>query len=188
MQPVLDIIPDAALLDTPNESDVNDFFNILLSSKEFVPSSKPLKVPGGYVIRGQAQTDGDSLISLLDKSVGDLDAKLKYFYVADPVEKSFEEVQELEKKVEMGEATINDLETPLILITGPDLASDSNIVLQAFASLIGIINLFYFVATCFPDSVTMENAISLLIPIIALQFAHEVGHLVIMLKDKVNIE
>lgn len=188
MQPVLNLIPEAALFNKPKQQDINDLFRLIVTSNAFVPTSKPEKVPGGYIIRGQPRVDGDELISKIDSAIGDLSNKLNYFYVADPVEKSFEEISALEAQMEFGDATLNDLENPLILVTGPDITQESQPSVQALAFAIGLVNVAYFSFTSFPDDTfTLQNSLTLLLPMLGLQIVHDLAHKIVAWKSKVRL-
>lgn len=188
MQPVLNVIPEAALFNKPKDEDVDAFFRLIVSSNTFIPTSKPEKVPGGYIIRGQSKVEGDQLISTIDNAAGHLSEKLNYFFVADPVEKSFDEIRALETQIELGDATMDDLESPLILITGPNITPESTMTIQFLSLPLSLLNVAYFSTTSFGnDSFSVQNILSILLPVLGLQIAHDLGHKVIAWKDKVRI-
>ena len=204
---VSELYPSLARLEivSPAEEMVDKFMKECINRKMFMVSSKPERVLGGYYIRGSNMISGDEevggieLSTKLDEKLADspLNDKLDFFYIADPAPVS-------DENFEMG-YTNSD---PVIFVTAKEpsvLYESSDFLTKLSVTSLGALSLFLFaLATCELQpllaekiEVTLQNEtpdISFLTStflqsissILAIQFAHELGHRVIAWKDKVR--
>ena len=121
---------------TPDEKKVDAFLSdVVVPSKAFSPTSKPLPVAGGWVVRGKNLcSSGDELIEKLDrKFAGDarLRDSISFFLVKDPFPDPEEQMR-------------NPTDWPQVLfVTGPDVARDPQMVLRSLVSSLGIATAWY---------------------------------------------
>ena len=120
----------------PDEKKVNAFLSdVVVPSKLFSPTSKPLPVDGGWIVRGENLcSSGDELIEKLDNEIaGDasLRESISFFLIKDPFPDLEEQMQ-------------NPTDWPQVLfVTGPDVARDPQMVLRSFVSSLGIATTWY---------------------------------------------
>ena len=106
-----------------SEEDADAFFAEVLGSKTFHPISRPERVPGGYIIRGDNRLTSkskptsktslsDELVAVLEKKLeqSSVAGKLQLHYIRDPTLVSEEQFE------------TNSYELSVIMITGPNLS------------------------------------------------------------------
>jgi len=120
----------------PDEKKVDAFLtDAVVPSKTFSPTSKPLPVVGGWIVRGENLcSSGDELIEKLDNEIAG-DARLRdsisFFLIKDPFPDPEDQMQ-------------NPTDWPQVLfVTGPDVARDPQMVLRSFVSSLGIATAWY---------------------------------------------
>eukprot|EP00578_Thalassiosira_sp_NH16_P028858 CAMPEP_0181092712 /NCGR_PEP_ID=MMETSP1071-20121207/9061_1 /TAXON_ID=35127 /ORGANISM="Thalassiosira sp., Strain NH16" /LENGTH=909 /DNA_ID=CAMNT_0023174903 /DNA_START=18 /DNA_END=2747 /DNA_ORIENTATION=+ len=180
--------------ETPDQKEVNAFLNdVVTPTKAFTPSSDPVPVPGGWIIRGKNECkSGEELINKLDLKIanaGGLRDKISFFVIKDPFPDS--------------EQILDPLNWPQVLfVAGPDVARDPALILRTAASSVGIATAWYgsiypFLANSklldraneameLADagmssdmSWLSEMSIPLFLSFMALQATHEVAHQVV---------
>lgn len=168
----------------PTLDDVNAFFAEALGRKTFNPISKPEKIPGGYVIRGENRLkNGDELVSALDEALqaSSVAGKMQVFYIKDPTLVTEEQFE------------TDTMEQPLLLVTGPDLSPDTNRFVKPIITALGGFSIASFgLAVCLstesatPESIywAEEMVSPLLFAVLGTQIAHEAAHQLVAVKDK----
>lgn len=167
---------------SPNEEDVNVLFTQVLGRRTFNPISKPEKIPGGYIIRGESKLkDGDELIAEIEKELLKTSAsgKMKVFYIRDPTLISDEQFES------------ESYELPVLMVLGPDLSPDTNRLVKPIVSIFGGLSISAVaVAACLSTDLNMDMGIiedmtgALTLAIVGTQAAHEAAHQIVALKDK----
>lgn len=172
---------------TPALDDVNVFFSEVLGKKTFNPFSKPERIPGGYVIRGENKLKtSDDLVSSLDEALQSksLVNKMQVFYIKDPTLVTEEQFE------------TDTMEQPLLLVTGPDLSPDTNALVKPIVTALGGVSIAAFgIAVCLatesaiPETLywSEEMVAPLLFAVIGTQIAHEFAHQLVGLKDKFKV-
>jgi len=180
--------------EAPDKKLVDAFLNdVVASTKAFNPSSKPVSVPGGWIIRGTNACDsGGELIEKLDKRIANdarLREKISFFLVKDPLPNQDE--------------ILDPLNWPQVLfVAGPDVARDPAVILRTAISSIGIATAWYgSIAPFLANSKLLDRAtetmeladagmpsdlswlsemsIPLFVSFFALQLTHEAAHLAV---------
>jgi hypothetical protein len=184
----------------------------VLDKTSFMVSNKVERVAGGYYIRGRNMIDGDSsglkLMAevekrlLATKTMFGNNEEFEYFYIRDPAPLTDEEL-ELEYR--------ND---PLFVVTGKNAtrfysfarpftkAAVSTLALASMVSFsvgaLGLTQLFLgqfeaamglaaFEHEEISGSILSSNIVHLVVPLMALQLAHEIGHRYVAWRDKVRL-
>jgi hypothetical protein len=135
----------------PTSSQVDALARTVLPPAKFSSSSKPQKVPGGYIIAGSHRYEnGDNLIEAIDRELAktSLSDKMTVLYAeslgkpADATEMLSESLRSLEQfDLDFDEA---DLESePVLYITGPDIVRERNRLGLTVTSILGIATSWY---------------------------------------------
>jgi len=167
----------------PSEEDAMVFFGIL-GKNTFNARSKPERIPGGFIIRGENKLEnGNDLVKALEakfkeSSIAD---KMNFYYIKDPTAVSQEKFEE------------GDFENPVIMLTGTDLSPDTNRLAKPVVTALGGISIASFaVAVCLSTDLKMDVDMvekmtsPLVFSILFTQVAHEAAHQIVALKDKVS--
>jgi len=195
-RPIFKILPDSMRKPgkEPSQDDVDIIFNNLISLKVFRPDSRPQKVPGGFIIRGDVenQANGDSIISSLDDIIEKcaLQTKVQCYYILDPFPPNREEIDSALSRAfeEMDESILDGFEKAVILVASSDTAPEFTWKERALASSVGVACISYFsVMTCYGGDFSFGHVLSLLGPVLFIQFAHELGHRAIAWKDNIDV-
>jgi hypothetical protein len=182
----------------------------VLDRKSFMVTNKVERVAGGYYVRGRNLIEGDTsgvkLMAKVEKSLRVMKSmfgsneEFEYFYIRDPAPLTDEEI-ELEYR--------ND---PLFVITGKNPARFYNFAspfTKAFVSTLALVSMVLFstgalglnqfflgqfeaaiglAAIEYKEihvSLLTWNIAQLVVPLLALQLAHEIGHRFVAWRDKV---
>ncbi len=169
----------------PSEKDADAFFAEVLGSRTFNPISKPERVPGGYVIRGENRLKtSDELVVALEKALekSSVADKLRLYYIRDPTLVTEEQFE------------TNTFELPVVFITGPDISPETNRLVKPLITVLGGFCVATFsLAVCFSNEDAVQDplwleqmASPLIMSILFTQLAHEAAHQVVAFKDKVG--
>ncbi|KAL7457665.1 hypothetical protein ACHAWC_010441 [Mediolabrus comicus] len=187
----------------PDKRLVDAFMNdVVAATNSFIPNSKPMSVPGGWIVRGTNKcSSGGELIEKLDRRVANdsrLREKITFFLLKDP----FPDPEE---------GFVDPLNWPQVLfIAGSDISRDPEVILRTVISALGIATTWY--GSIYPflsNSKLLEKAteamelsdagmpvdlswlsdmsIPLFLTFIALQASHEVAHLAVAKSKKFEI-
>lgn len=167
---------------SPSEEDVNVLFTKVLGRRNFNPTSKPEKIPGGYIIRGENKLkDGDELIAAIEKELSktSVSGKMDIFYVRDPTLITDEQFEN------------ESYELPVIMVLGRDFSPDTNALVKPIVSIFGGLSISAVaVSTCLSTNLNMDmNTLedmtgTLTLALIGTQIAHEAAHQIVAIKDK----
>ena len=122
--------------ETPDQKTLSMFLNdVVAPTKAFTPTSDPISVSGGYIVRGKNTCkSGDELIEKLDRRIANdarLRDKISFFILKDPFPNPEEQM-------------LDPLNWPQVLfIAGPNVARDSEVVLRTIISAFGIATAWY---------------------------------------------
>lgn len=189
--------------ETPDKRLVDAFLNdVVASTNSFIPSSQPMPVPGGYIVRGTNKcSSGGELIDKLDKRVATdarLREKITFFLLKDP----FPDPED---------GLVDPFNWPQVLfIAGPNVARDPEVILRTIITALGIATTWY--GSIYPflsnsnlldkanEAMDLSDAgmpvdmswlsdmsIPLFLTFIALQLVHEVAHLAVANSKKFEI-
>ncbi len=148
---------DDYVSEEPTEAQIEVLSKTILPAVKFSSSSKPQKVPGGYVIKGSHKfDDGDALIQAIDdeiaKSRPNLQDQLTVLYTPSygPMNDSdlqdMENIANMDMNTIMADPDVLDMfagSEPILYITGPNIVRDSNPVALAFTSALGLATSWY---------------------------------------------
>lgn len=167
---------------SPSEEDVNVLFAEVLGRRNFNPISRPEKIPGGYIIRGESNMkDGDELIAEIEKDLSKTSAagRMNIFYIRDPTLITDEQFE------------TESYELPVIMVLGRDLSPDTNKLVKPIVSIFGGLSISAVaVAACLSTNLNMDMSTiedttgALTLALIGTQIAHEAAHQIIAIKDK----
>jgi hypothetical protein len=122
--------------ETPDQKTLSMFLNdVVAPTKAFTPTSDPISVSGGYIVRGKNTCkSGDELIEKLDRRIANdarLWDKISFFILKDPFPNPEEQM-------------LDPLNWPQVLfVAGPNVARDSEVVLRTIISAFGIATAWY---------------------------------------------
>ena len=120
----------------PTNAQVQSLATDVLPGAKFSATSKPEKVLGGYIIKGENRNEnGDDLIAAIDRGLerSNLAEKMTVLYVPD-----FTFVAELDEAGEMGMVSVDFEQYPAILyVTGPDIVRERQRFLLSVTSALG---------------------------------------------------
>jgi len=171
----------------PTQDDVDYFFNVILDAKNvFNPTSKPERIPGGFIIRGQSKLkDEADVVEAIDNAFirSDLAENYNFFYVRDPTPEALEDMEDFFGK-------------PVLLLMGKDMAPETNRLILTFTSSLSLLLIFLFALGSFASNEVIVNRLQeanavgdydlewfngvfapLLFPIIGILGVHEAAHL-----------
>jgi hypothetical protein len=184
----------------PTLPQVQSLVTNLLPSAKFSSTSKPEKVLGGYVIRGNHKYEnGDDLIAAIDKEMAksSLGDKMTVLYAPDFT---------IFAKVEQDDFDLDLFDPeelpPVLYVTGPDIVRERQRVLLSLTSALALATSWYLSISPFLLNPTLAKriedqlaiadtgmaydlewltdlSIPLFLTFIAIQIAHEVAHLVV---------
>ncbi|KAL3817745.1 hypothetical protein ACHAXA_010965 [Cyclostephanos tholiformis] len=200
---VRSLLPESTRKKPLKEEYIDTLFSEVLRKDTFNPTErKPQAVPGGYLIRGESRVkskegmnDGDLLIEALDRkiAVSSLAGKIQVFYILDPTPPSGEEI-------------LNDEdESPVLLITNYDISPDTKPWVKPTVTFLGLASIAVFTLGSFAFNEDVINRVSasansdnsfdwlyslslpLALPLLATQISHEFGHLIVAVKNDIEI-
>jgi len=188
----------------PSEKDVEGFIRKFIDKKAFMVTSKPERVIGGWYIRGRNlldEEDNGSGVKLMDQLQQRVnDTSLQYFYIPDPSPLTDEEV-ELEFR-----------NNPLILVTANDPTKFYNYAdgrVKASVSTLGLVSMGIFALGVCALEPTLQDRLNaeianansggvvdiswltsiaseVMLSLLSIQVAHDLGHRIIAWRDKVR--
>lgn len=185
----------------PSLEDAEALVTRALGKDTFQSSSKPLSIPGGYIIRGVNKMKNSTiLLETLDAAMeaeGDWMEKFQVCYIMDPTPEAMNSFDSVDG-------------VPVLLVSTKDLSpSTSGIILYFFTFASFFLSLVFGIATYGANDVVMNrlneltnspDAVqvaefdwfkSLITPfflaLAAPQVAHEAGHLAVAWKNKIRI-
>lgn len=195
-----DLYPSIARLEGLHP-DMETVENILraLDRKTFMVTSKPERVLGGYYIRGVNQIEGDDsgtkLMDRLKRQLSDFDT-VEFFYILDP------------SPIPEEEYDLSQSRSPVLLITGKNASvfyNHANIWTKLAVTVLGVATMSLFATgVCVLEPAVQEqlnaatsaedvdlfwlthSVLQILGSLIAIQVAHEVGHVFVGWRDKVR--
>jgi len=183
----------------PTDDDIDVFFRKVCGKKTFNPYTKPEVVPGGVIIRGEncvGEDSIDDMVSAMEEKVkeNNLDKNLRLFYMLDPTPVTEEQINN------------EEYETPVILLTGADVAPETSFTTKGIISALGVVGIasFSLGALSFNDgfmdrltnaadlgdgnlSWISDLAAPLFLATLGIQLAHELAHRIVAFKDKFDI-
>ncbi|KAL7519057.1 hypothetical protein ACHAWX_003854 [Stephanocyclus meneghinianus] len=195
------MLPEVTRKQPLNEEYVTAFCKEVLDVNTFSPDGKPENVPGGFIIRGESRVksqqgrgDGDVLIETIGEKLAgsSVNKSVQCYYILDPTPASGEEILNEED------------ELPLLLLTNYDVSPNTNVWVKPLVSLLALTSVVGFALGSFSMNVEVLDratkaaeagsdlswlyALSFPIAwsILTTQMAHEVGHLIVALKDDVS--
>lgn len=198
---VQSLLPESTRKQPLKEEYIDVLFSEVLGKDNFNPTErKPQAVPGGYLIRGQSkiksikgEDDGDLLIEALDRKIAEstVARKVQAFYILDPTPPSGEEI-------------LNDEdESPVLLITNYDVSPDTKAWVNPTISFLGLASIAIFTLGSFASNEEIIGRINdansddidwlynlslpLAFSLLATQICHELGHLIVAIKDDIDI-
>ena len=201
---VSSILPECTRKGPVKEEYVDAFYAEVLGKDTFIPRErKPQAIPGGYVIRGDSKVkskegrdSGDVLIEVLDEKISksSVAGKIQAYYILDPTPPSGEEIMNEED------------ESPVLLITNYDITPDTAAWVKPTMSLVGLASIAAFSLGSFSFNDAVLDQISesansgdgnldflydlslpLALSLLGIQLVHEAGHLIVAIKDGINI-
>ncbi|KAL7543542.1 hypothetical protein ACHAXR_012847 [Thalassiosira sp. AJA248-18] len=197
---VKNLLPEVTRKEPVKEEYIDALYSEVLGKDTFNPKErKPQAVPGGYLIRGNSRVrpkegkdDGDVLVEALDEKISksSVAGKIQAYYMLDPTPPSGEEILNEED------------ETPVLFITNYDISPDTEAWVKPVVTFVGLSSLLVFSLGSYvfdQDIVDRINAPDgsldflydltppLAIAVLGTQLAHEAGHLIIALKDGIQI-
>ena len=200
---VTSIFPDATRKESavePTEEDAQLFLKTVLSSKTYSPTSKPEKIPGGYLIRGvNRMKSNDELIDAVSSALSKspLVDTFQFFYVRDPYPSDQDGPSTIDFENIWGE--------PVMVLFNKDISPERNGFVAALTTLITLFCVGIFSLEAFNDTPAIVSKIEAayndgnydldwLVPsvipiffyILATQLTHELAHQIFALKGKVS--
>lgn len=199
------LLPEVTRKSPVPEEYVDVLYDEVLGKDTFNPTErKPSAVPGGYLIKGEnkvksveGRDDGDVLIERLDEKISKTSAagKIQVCYILDPTPPSGEEIMNDED------------EKPVLLVTNLDVTPTTNPLVKAGVTFLGMASLAVFALGSFafneevlgqissatsdaPDGsldFLYDLSLPLAFSLLGTQLIHELGHLVVALKDGIEI-
>jgi membrane-associated protease RseP (regulator of RpoE activity) len=195
----------------PTQAQVDSLVQTILPKAKFSSSSKPIKVSGGYIIKGSHKYEnGDDLIDAIDR-------ELEKSFLADKMTILYtpnfgsalnttllftESIESLESSFESFDGYEEELQQPVLYITGPNIVRESNRLGLTITSILGIATSWYLSIYPFllndgigrrvdqelelleanlqPDlSWLTDLSLPLFVTFIGLQLVHELAHRVV---------
>lgn len=202
---VKNMLPEVTRKEPVDMEYVDALYTEVLGKDTFNPRErKPQAVPGGYLIRGESRVkskegmdDGDVLIEALDKKISEssVAGKIQAYYILDPRPPSGEEIMNEED------------ESPVLLITNYDISPDTKVWVKPAVTFLGLASVALFSLGSFSFNDDVMNQISasadageagsldllydlslpLALSVLGTQILHEAGHLIIAIKDGIQI-
>ena len=184
------------------EEYVDIIYEEVLGMDTFNPRErKPHAIPGGYLIRGESKVksiegkdDGDVLIEAIDKKLSktSVAGKVQVHYILDPIPPSGEEI------------LAGQDEKPVLYITNYDVTPDTQPLVKIGVTFLGMVSIVAFALGSFAFNQDIVDRISatsdltdldwlyelslpLALSVLGIQICHEFGHLIVALKDGINI-
>jgi len=210
MQELLPAVTGGKFGSAPSEEDVDGFFREILGKRTFNPVRKPQAVPGGYIIWGENKlpskegggnedssaatttSRSDELVALLQEgldtkeSMTEIKDRLQFYYMMDPTTPN-------EEMIDYGE----EQESAVLLVTGRDIAPNTNPLVKLGISLVGGVCIVGFAAGVLggggggddlEEVMKFQESLGMVIAAVFLpQFAHEIAHRVVAFKDEFKI-
>ena len=199
---VTSIFPDATRKNNamePTEDEAQLFLETVLSSKTYNPTSKPEKIPGGYLIRGtNKMKSNDEMINAVESALSKspLVDKLQFFYVRDPYPSDQDDPSQVDFENIWGE--------PVMVLFNKDVSPERNGYVATLTTIITLLCVGIFSLETFNDTPAIvskiENAYNagdydltwltpsvtpIFFSILATQLCHEIAHQLFALKGKV---
>ena len=198
---VKSLLPEVTRKEPVNVEYVDALMEEVLGKDTFnVRERKPQAIPGGYLIRGESKVksiegrdDGDVLIEALDKklSKSSVAGKVQVYYILDPTPPSGEEI------------LADEDESPVLLVTNHDISpSTTKPFVKPGVTFLGLASIAVFALGSFAFNEDVVSRIDssdgnldwlydlslpLAFSLLATQIAHEIGHLIIAVKDGIDI-
>ena len=194
---VMSLLPEATRKerDTPTDDDIDTFFKNCCGRKTFNAVSKPERIPGGVLIRGEnMMKTADEMIATMEEKLSlqpTIKDKLQFFFIRDPT------------PIPENAVETDVFESPLLIVTGKDVSPTTNGFVKPLVSTLGMISLGAFALGAYSynsnivDQLTQnvdsgntditwltDLATQIFVSIAATQLAHEIAHQVVAFKDK----
>jgi len=147
---------DDYVSEEPTEAQIEVLTKAILPAVKFSSSSKPQKVPGGYVITGSHKfDDGDALIQAIDdeiaKSRPNLQDQLTVLYTPsygpmNDLDLQDMDIANMDMNTIMADPDVLDMfagSEPILYITGPNIVRDANGIALALTSGLGLATSWY---------------------------------------------
>ncbi|KAL7553628.1 hypothetical protein ACHAWF_016929 [Thalassiosira exigua] len=197
------LLPEVTRKFPVEEKYIDAVYSEILGKDTFNPTGKPMAVPGGYLIRGESKVkprqgiqEGDLLMEALDRKISQssLAGKIQAHYLLDPTPPSGEEILNEED------------ETPVLFISNYDISPDTQLWVKPTVTFFGLASIATFALGSFSFNEEVLNQLStsldsgngslnflyelslpLALSTLAIHLLHEVGHLMIAVKDDIDI-
>lgn len=194
---VMSLLPEATRKesDTPTDDDIDTFFKTCCGKKTFNAVSKPERIPGGVLIRGEnMMKTADEMIATMEEKLSlqpTIKDKLQIFFIRDPT------------PIPENAVETDVFESPLLIVTGKDVSPTTNGFVKPLVSTLGMISLGAFALGAYSfnsnivDQLTQDVdngnsditwltdlATQIFVTIAATQLAHEIAHQFVAFKDK----
>mmetsp|Transcript_5299 Transcript_5299/g.12023 ORF Transcript_5299/g.12023 Transcript_5299/m.12023 type:complete len:724 (-) Transcript_5299:370-2541(-) len=180
---------------------IDALYSEVLGKDTFNPRERnPQAIPGGYLIRGESKVksiegkgDGDVLIEALDKKISEssVAGKIQVYYMLDPTPPSGEEI------------LAGEDETPVLFISNYDVSPETKVWVKPGVSFAGLASIAVFALGSFALNENIVNqadaadgslglllydlSLPLVYSVLATQIVHELGHLIVAVKDGIQI-
>uniref|UniRef100_A0A7S2A296 Peptidase M50 domain-containing protein n=1 Tax=Trieres chinensis TaxID=1514140 RepID=A0A7S2A296_TRICV len=184
----------------PTQEEVDVFFREVLGKDTFNPTEKPMAAPGGFIVYGEnRKKTGEELVEAMQKRLDGTTVaeRLQFSYMIDPSPIKREELDDLEPGQE---------KPAVIYVSGRDYSPGTNVLVKPLISGMGLFTALSFsfgtlalnvkavdqfyaqVDAGVVDFSWLETmAFPLFGGLMAVQLAHEIGHRIIALKDKIDV-
>ena len=194
---VMSLLPEATrkVADTPTDEDIDTFFQTCCGRKTFNAVSKPERIPGGVLIRGDnMMKTADELIQTMEEKLANqptIQDKLQIFFIRDPT------------PIPENAVETDDFESPLLIVTGKDVSPTTNGLVKPLVSTLGLVSLGAFALGAYSYNSNIVDQLSqnvnngntditwltdlatqIFFSIAATQLAHEIAHQFVAFKDK----
>eukprot|EP00560_Eucampia_antarctica_P004539 CAMPEP_0197834038 /NCGR_PEP_ID=MMETSP1437-20131217/20952_1 /TAXON_ID=49252 ORGANISM="Eucampia antarctica, Strain CCMP1452" /NCGR_SAMPLE_ID=MMETSP1437 /ASSEMBLY_ACC=CAM_ASM_001096 /LENGTH=673 /DNA_ID=CAMNT_0043438425 /DNA_START=249 /DNA_END=2270 /DNA_ORIENTATION=+ len=185
----------------PSEQDAQTLLTKALGKNTFQPSSKPISIPGGYIIRGiNKMSNSTFLMETIDAAMneeGDWMDKFQVCYVMDPTPEAMNDVEKIDGDPVLL-ITTNDLSPTtngfllylitlasffLTLVFGVATYGDNTIVMTRLSELTSSSDLTQSADFAWFNELVTPFFLALAVP----QVVHELGHLFMAWKNKFAI-
>jgi len=198
---VTSIFPDATRkekIPEPTEEEAKIFVEKVLNRTTFNPSSKPEKIPGGYLIRGiNMMNSNEAMIGAVENALqtSTISENVQFFYVRDPYPVSTDDPTSVDFENIWGE--------PVMVIFNKDISPDRNSFVAAITTLISLACVAIFAVESFNDTPAVVQKVEsaynsgdydlawltpsitpIFFSVLATQVAHELAHQIFALKGK----
>jgi len=183
------------------EAQIKSIMADISKDKIWQSSAPPLKVSGGYIIRGTPKYEnGDELIEAIDKQMArsTMGSKVSVFYVYDPTP-----VTEVQMESGLDRA-------PVLFVTGPDVARDTETLQRTAVTAVALATTWYtslypflmndkimklaeeqmaLADASMPSDLTLltDNSYPLFLAFLGTQIAHELGHKAVAAYYKMDV-